>query len=100
MSARQQVGGLQVAKILHDLVADELLPGSGIEADHFWSSLEKIVVDLAPRNRELLARRDELQAQIDLWHRDNPSLDEATYRAFLEEIGYLLPEPEDFFDHD
>jgi malate synthase len=96
MSARVQVGGLQVAEILHKLVADELLPGSGIAVDHFWSSLEKIVVDLAPRNRELLARRDELQAQIDQWHRDNPGSDEATYRVFLEEVGYLLPEPEDF----
>jgi malate synthase len=98
MSERIQQGGLQVARVLSDLLEQQIAPGTGIEPGHFWSSLEAIVDDFAPRNRQLLARRDELQAQIDQWHRDNggPDYDAAAYRRFLVEIGYLLPEGEDF----
>jgi malate synthase len=98
MTDRVTVGNLRVAKVLHDFVTDEALPGTGIDPDTFWAGVDKVVTDLAPRNQELLARRDELQAQIDKWHRQRaiePHNPEA-YKAFLTEIGYLLTEPEDF----
>ncbi len=98
MSDEVKVGGLSVAKELYDFVNDEALPGTGIDADGFWASLDAIVHDLAPRNRELLARRDELQSAIDDWHKERrgKDLDAAEYRAFLTDIGYLLPEGADF----
>jgi malate synthase len=69
-----------------------------VDPDSFWAGVDKVVTDLAPRNQELLARRDELQAQIDKWHRARSSarLDAAEYKQFLTDIGYLLPEPADF----
>ena len=91
---RVSVHGLQVAKILHDFVVDEALPGTGIEAASFWQGLDRIVHQFGPRNRALLARRDALQAKIDDWyrqHRGRP-FDLAAYKAFLAEIGYLVPE--------
>ncbi|MFC4783059.1 malate synthase G [Nocardioides sp. MAHUQ-72] len=94
MARRVQVGGLEVAEVLHRFVAEEALPGSGVDPDAFWAGLDAIVHDLAPRNRELLARREELQARIDDWHREHPGAPDAqAYTAFLREIGYLLDEP-------
>ena len=91
MSERVQHGNLQVATELHQLLEQEILPGTGVEAPHFWSALEKILDDFTPRNRALLQRRDELQAQIDGWHRDraDQALDQDAYRSFLEDIGYV-----------
>ncbi len=93
-----EAGGLKVAKALYDFINGEALPGTGVTADQFWSGLGAIIHDLAPRNRALLARRDELQAKIDAWHKANPArpIDRAAYKTFLEEIGYLLPEGPDF----
>ena len=98
MTERVQVGGLQVAKALYDFVNNEAIPGTGIAADQFWAGAAAVIKDLAPKNRALLAKRDELQAQIDAWHqaRKGQAHDAAVYKAFLQEIGYLLPEPEDF----
>lgn len=98
MTDRVSVGGLQVARVLYDFITDEALPGTGVDPDSFWAGVDKVVADLTPKNQELLARRDELQAQIDKWHRHRviEPLDAEAYRAFLTEIGYLLPEPEDF----
>ncbi len=97
MSQRVQVGGLQVAKELYDFINNEALPGTGVDVEQFWSRFDSIVHDLAPRNRELLAKRDEIQAQIDAWHRDNrDSFNFDSYKSFLKDIGYLLPEGEDF----
>ncbi len=97
MSQRVQVGGLQVAKELYDFINNEALPGTGVDVEQFWSRFDSIVHDLAPRNRELLAKRDDIQAQVDAWHRDNRgSFNFDSYKAFLKEIGYLLPEGEDF----
>lgn len=98
MSQRVQVGGLQVAKELYDFINTEALPGTGVEVEQFWSRFDSIVHDLAPRNRDLLAKRDALQAQIDAWHRDNrgAAFSFDAYKSFLQEIGYLLPEGEDF----
>ncbi|UVO11593.1 malate synthase G [Mycobacterium sp. SVM_VP21] len=98
MTDRVSVGDLQVARVLYDFITDEALPGTGVDPDSFWAGVDKVVTDLTPKNQELLARRDELQAQIDKWHRHRviEPLDTEAYRAFLTEIGYLLPEPEDF----
>ena len=96
--ARTDRGGLQVDDILVRFVEDEALPGTGIEADAFWDGFAAILRDLAPRNAELLRKREDLQAQIDDWHveRAGQPHDAAAYRAFLDEIGYLVPEPAAF----
>ncbi|OZG27258.1 malate synthase G [Williamsia sp. 1138] len=94
-------GGLQVASVLYDFINNEALPGTGVEQDAFWAGAAAVINDLAPRNRELLAIRDDIQAKIDAWHRDHPSngpadFDHAAYKAFLTEIGYLTEVPDDF----
>ncbi|TQR83576.1 malate synthase G [Mycobacterium hodleri] len=98
MTDRVTVGNLRVARVLHDFITNEALPGTGVDPDSFWAGVDKVVADLAPVNQDLLARRDELQAQIDKWHRQRVigPFDAAEYQAFLTEIGYLQPEPEDF----
>ena len=98
MTDRIREGGLQVSPVLHELLTQDILPGTGVSAEQFWSGLEAILTDLGPRNRELLAIRDDMQAKIDAWHHANPGpgYDRAAYKAFLQDIGYLLPEGEDF----
>ncbi|MDH4560789.1 malate synthase G, partial [Pseudomonas sp. BN411] len=98
MTERVQVGGLQVARVLFDFVNNEAIPGTGIAAEQFWAGVEAVINDLAPKNKALLAKRDELQAKIDAWHqaRAGQAHDAVAYKAFLQEIGYLLPEPADF----
>ncbi len=95
---RVTVGNLRVARVLHDFITNEALPGTGLDADSFWAGVDKVITDLAPQNQDLLARRDELQAQIDKWHRQRVigPFDATEYREFLTTIGYLEPEPEDF----
>ncbi len=94
MTDRIETGALQVDKALYDFINDEALPGTGIAQEAFWSGLDRLVHDLAPRNRELLATRDELQARIDAWHQESrgQASDLPTYKAVLQEIGYLAPE--------
>jgi malate synthase len=98
MTDRVSVGNLRVARVLYDFVNNEALPGTDIDPDSFWAGVDKVVADLTPQNQDLLSRRDELQAQIDKWHRHRviEPIDTEAYRAFLAEIGYLQPEPEDF----
>ena len=98
VTERIQVGGLQVATELHRFIEDEALPGTGVTSEQFWSGLDAILHDLAPRNRALLAKRDELQAKIDNWYRERRGqpLDRAAHTEFLKEIGYLLPEGPNF----
>ena len=97
MSNRVSIGNLLIAQELHDLVADEIAPGTGVDPQHFWKAFEAIVTDLAPKNRALLDRGDELQAKLDAWHREHrDDFDFASYKDFLVDIGYLLPEGDDF----
>ncbi len=98
MTERVQIGGLQVARVLYDFVNDEAIPGTGVEQQAFWQGAAAVIHDLAPKNRALLAKRDALQEQIDGWHqtRAGQAHDPVAYKAFLEDIGYLLPQPEDF----
>ncbi|MGV6473835.1 malate synthase G [Azotobacter vinelandii] len=98
MTERVQVGGLQVAKVLYDFINAEAVPGTGVDVAAFWAGAADVIHDLAPKNRALLAKRDELQAKIDAWHRARAGQghDAVAYKTFLQEIGYLLPEPEDF----
>ena len=95
--SRVQHSGLQIADVLYRLVNDEVAPGTGISPDDFWAAFADILKDLAPKNRELLQKRETIQAQIDDWHRANAGkFDAVAYKAFLQEINYLLPEPADF----
>lgn len=94
MTARIQEGGLQIAENLWQLVNDKIIPGTGIETKQFWASFEAILTDLAPKNKDLLAKRETLQTQIDDWHKERAGQahDATAYKAFLQKIGYLLPE--------
>jgi malate synthase len=96
MSDRVEISGLSVDRGLYDLI-DEITPGSGVESAAFWQSLADIVTDLGAQNRELLQQRDQLQASIDSWHKNNPApFKFEQYKDYLQEIGYLVPESEPF----
>ena len=98
MTERVQSSGLQIDKTLFDFVNDDVLPGIGIPSEDFWAAFAGIVADLTPKNRALLETRAALQAKIDAWHQENkgkPS-DLSAYKTFLSEIGYLVPEGDDF----
>lgn len=92
MTERIQAGGLQVAKELYDFINDKAIPGTGVDQAAFWAGFDALVHDLAPKNKALLEKRDDIQAKIDAYHRENPKMDFANYKAYLQEIGYLLPE--------
>ncbi|MDP3341073.1 malate synthase G [Frigidibacter sp.] len=98
MSERVDRHGLQVDTVLADFIETSALPGTGVEPGAFWAGLSALIHDLGPKNRTLLARREELQKQIDAWHtaRRGQVHDAEAYTAFLREIGYLLPEGPDF----
>jgi malate synthase len=97
MTERVHKGALSIAQSLYNLIHDEILPGTGVDETGFWNGFEKLVTDLAPKNRALLDKRDQIQQQINDWHKSHKgALDEKAYIAFLREIGYLLPEGDDF----
>ncbi|MBT5832864.1 MAG: malate synthase G, partial [Candidatus Latescibacteria bacterium] len=98
MSDRIEVGGLKIDAELYALIKDEIAPGTGVDNDALWEGFGKIVSDLAPKNHELLEKRDAIQAQVDAWHaeRKGQALDAAAYKSFLQEIGYLQPEGDHF----
>ena len=98
MANRIEVGQLKIDEGLYRLVQDEIAPGTGVEADAFWTSLGEIVADLAPKNRALLDKRDGLQQRIDEWYLSTKGepVEPNEYEEFLAEIGYLLPEGGDF----
>ncbi|WP_243374445.1 malate synthase G [Microvirga solisilvae] len=95
---RVQTNSLQVSTVLHDFIEREALNGTGVSADDFWKGLAGLVKTFSPRDRELLAVRDKIQAQIDDYHRarKGKAFDQAEYERFLRDIGYVLQEPEDF----
>ena len=90
--------GLQIAKELADFAESKALPGTGVAVDRFWNGLAKLLADFAPRNVQLLAKRDAIQEKMDTWHAANPGpiSDMPSYQAYLREIGYLVPEPAPF----
>ena len=94
MTDRIATGDIAVARSLYDFVNGEVLPGTGVSPEKFWEGFDAIVRDLAPKNRALLEKRDQLQAAIDEWHRARRGkhFELSEYKAFLTEIGYLLPE--------
>jgi malate synthase len=98
MSNRIQQGSLSIDSTLFDLVNQHAIPGTGINADEFWQSFESVLSDLAPKNRALLNKRDQLQQQIDEWHKAHQgnAFDAIAYKQFLTDIGYLVAEGEDF----
>ena len=98
MTARTQINGLHVDSALAAFINTQALPGTGVDPAAFWSGFAALLADLTPKNRALLAKRNDLQARIDAWHRDHRKQvhDHEAYKAFLAEIGYLLPEGPDF----
>jgi malate synthase len=98
MRATVSVERLKIDKVLYDFVNDEAIAGTGVQAQPFWSGFSALVQAFAPRNAALLRLRDDLQAKIDAWHRQNPgpAFDRSKYQTFLREIGYLVPEKEGF----
>ena len=97
MSQSVQEFGLKVAKPIHDLVNQSILPGTEIKPDHFWSGFAAIVERFAPINAHLLSVRDDLQAQIDNWHiAHSESFEFSEYKAFLQDIGYLAVQGDAF----
>jgi len=91
-----KVGNLQIAEELYKFINNEALPESGVEQSAFWDGFEKLLHDLTEKNKQLLNERDELQKKIHSWHREHKEFDFATYKAFLEGIGYLEDEGQDF----
>ena len=98
MTKRIHVGGLQIAEVLHDLVANEITPGIGISAEAFWQGLGNCLIKMELLDEALLEKRTDLQAQIDNWHQQHAGQphDPVAYKTFLQDIGYLLPEGDDF----
>ncbi|MEF0940597.1 malate synthase G [Rhizobium sp. BR 362] len=91
--SRIDKNGLQIEPVLYDFLVKEALPGSGVDPDTFFAGFSAIVHDLAPKNSDLLAKRDRMQATLDEWYRRNGApVDMAAYEAFLREIGYIIPE--------
>ncbi|TZG25116.1 malate synthase G [Sphingomonas montanisoli] len=90
--------GLKVSDVLVRFIEEQALPGTGVDLAAFWKGAADLFATLAPQNRALLAKRDDIQAKIDAWHtaRKGTPIDQAEYQAFLRDIGYLVPEPAPF----
>src|SRR5208337_567188 len=93
-----RIDQIEVAQSLYSFVSREAMPGTGVDEAVFWHKFAALVGRLTPRNAALLERRDQLQGQIDAWHRERPGagFDPVSYKAFLLEIGYLVPEEAPF----
>lgn len=96
MTQRVLRSNLQVAKSLDELISNEIAPKTGVDLAKFWDSFAAIIDDLSPKNRQLLATREDLKQQISNWHKQNPKFELEKYKAFLKQIGYLEQEGEDF----
>lgn len=97
---RIQKGILAIDQQLYDFIENEVLPKVGVDSESYWSGFEKVIKEFTPRNKALLETRDKIQAQIDQWHLQHPAkdgqIDYPAYKTFLQDIGYLLPEGDDF----
>ena len=97
---RIQHGSLAIDTALYQFINEEVLPVVGMDSETYWAGFENVVQEFSARNQALLDTRDKMQAQIDDWHRNHPAtdgqIDYPAYKAFLQDIGYLLPEPDDF----
>lgn len=97
---RVKKGSLAIDQQMYDFIENEVLPTVGVDSETYWSGFEKVVKEFTPQNKELLATRSKLQAQIDQWHLDHPAekgvIDYPAYKQFLTDIGYLLPEGDEF----
>jgi malate synthase len=92
-----KAGGIEIDEGLFNLVNTQVAPGTGVETDHFWKSLDTILTDMVPKNKELLAERDVIQEKLNDYHKENgSSFEMEDYKKFLLEIGYLVPEGADF----
>ena len=91
-------GGIDVSASLFGFVNDAALPGTGVSVETFWSGLERIFAKYGPRHRDLLAVREDLQAKIDDWHdaRNGQPIDPDQHKAYLQEIGYIVPQGDAF----
>ena len=96
MTNRIQRGDLQVSEELDKLISEKVCVNIDVEPEQFWSSFNEIVKEFTPRNKALLAEREELQTKIDNWHKENKEFDKETYKSFLKEIGYWVDTNEDF----
>jgi malate synthase len=94
MRAKVTIGPIEVDSVLHDFLSREALPGTGVDEAAFWTGFAALLDRLAPRNAELLKKRDRLQSLIDDWHRQHPGahFDAASYKTFLSDIGYWVSE--------
>lgn len=81
---------------LVQFVNQDVLPLTGLNQEEFWQDFTQLLSDLAPKNHELLAKRTALQQQIDQWHQAHPQFNHSEYQAFLQQIGYLVPQGDDF----
>src|SRR5690606_24135614 len=91
-----KIANIQVAEMLYDFINTEALPGSNVDREKFWADFDQLIHDLEPENKALLNRRVELQKAINAWHKENPNYSFDQYKSFLEEIGYLEGQVEDF----
>ena len=96
MTNRIQRGDLQVSEELDKLISEKVCVNIDVEPEQFWNSFNEVVKEFTPRNKALLAERDELQTKIDNWHKENKEFDKETYKSFLKEIGYWVDTNEDF----
>ncbi len=96
MTSYVQVGNIKVAEVLYNFVNREALPETGLDIEQFWKGFENLLEEFSPRNRELLAKRQQLQDQINEWHKKTKEFTQEEYTKFLEDIGYLEPVVEDF----
>ncbi len=94
LNARMGHANLSIDTQLYTMVEQEILPGLNLTSDQVWESLATLLNEFQVRNQNLLNKREQLQTSLNQWHLDHPTSEPAAYKAMLQDIGYLLPEPE------